>query len=669
MKNQGSKNTIIFLKKFISEYEKKKFEERNNRNNIGIVFTPKKIADFIISNIFRIYLVELFNIQIDVKNGLFFEELSQNLSKNQKLREKIKKIKILDPSCGSGRFLESIANYLLKIFKLINPNVPILNLKNQIIQNNLYGIDIDKVSCDISKLRLFTWLYSNETEPLNQYKDTAKNIKTEEIDSLFEKFSVDFNIYNTDFLLEFEQKEINEFDLIIGNPPYIENKKLKDFNYKKKLKRFKSAYKLFDLSVVFIEKSIQLLKEKGYLSFIVPNKFLAADYGIKIRELLINNTEIREIINISSVPIFHKSDTYPIIISLKKGKLNENTKIIIKKFDNIEDLIRVNSSKSIVLPQKLIEQLPSKVIPISGNIDIIRYLFTNYKTMSETFEDLKIIYRPFGFLKYSKHFDNISEEKNSNNDLILIGTGNVEKYHIKFNKRIKIVKKDLKISYFNYKPAFEDIWSKLSSEKILIREIAKELTCVYDPGVFANITGLYIIKIPSLSTQKLYSFLTIMNSNLMNLVFKTLFGTLHMSGGYMRFNGSFIKRLPMPKEFPNSLNYLGRINQFLSQLIYDYNSGLIEDKEINITEIGKYSNFFKELTNSLVEVLFLKDFDDNDNQNHTSLKQILYSKNLFPEIQVKYNNTNFSLPKFEIYQKKERTDNINKISALFNILK
>ena len=332
-------------------------------------------------------------------------------------------------------------------------------------------------------------------------------------------------------------------------------------------------------------------------------------------------------------------------------------------------MIRVNSSKSIVLPQKLIEQLPSKVIPISGNIDIIRYLFTNYKTMSETFEDLKIIYRPFGFLNYSKHFDNISEEKNSNNDLILIGTGNVEKYHIKFNKRIKIVKKDLKISYFNYKPAFEDIWSKLSSEKILIREIAKELTCVYDPGVFANITGLYIIKIPSLNTQKLYSFLTIMNSNLMNLVFKTLFGTLHMSGGYMRFNGSFIKRLPMPKEFPNSLNYLGRINQFLSQLIYDYNSGLIKDKEINITEIGKYSNFFKELTNLLVEVLFLKDFDDNDNQNHTSLKQILYKKNLFPEIQVKYNNTNFSLPKFEIYQKKERTDNINKISALFNILK
>ncbi|GAG84224.1 unnamed protein product, partial [marine sediment metagenome] len=69
----------------------------------------------------------------------------------------------------------------------------------------------------------------------------------------------------------------------------------------------------------------------------------------------------------------------------------------------------------------------------------------------------------------------------------MIGTGSVGKYHIKFNKRIKIAKRDLEISYFNYNPTFKPIWQDLNQEKIIFREIAKELTCVYDPGIFTNI--------------------------------------------------------------------------------------------------------------------------------------------------------------------------------------
>ena len=142
-------------------------------------------------------------------------------------------------------------------------------------------------------------------------------------------------------------------------------------------KNFRSAYKLFDLSVIFIEKSMELIKENGYISFILPNKFLSADYGIKIRELLIGNTEIRVIDNISSLPIFQKAATYPIILYFKKGIALDKNEIIVRIFNDIDDLLTCNGSKLIHLPQKLINDLPSNVIPILGNISLIKFLYSN----------------------------------------------------------------------------------------------------------------------------------------------------------------------------------------------------------------------------------------------------------------------------------------------------
>ena len=145
-------------------------------------------------------------------------------------------------------------------------------------------------------------------------------------------------------------------------------------------------------------------------------------------------------------------------------------------------------------------------------------------------------------------------------------------------------------------------------EKIIFREIAKELTCVYDPGIFTNITGLYFIRIPSITTEILYCILTILNSKLLDVVFKTLFSSLHMAGGYLRFNGSFIKRLPILKEFPQIFSLIGKLLQFLSQLSYDINSGLREEYRDLSEQIKKWTDFFSNLANSLVQLLFFKDY-------------------------------------------------------------
>ena len=668
-----SKNYFTIFEEFIERFEQNILDNKLSKEKSGVVYTPQKIADYIVNNAFKFFLYDfIFHEdqdkitpdQLDLYN--FKEYLNPDIKR--RLKRKIEGLKILDPACGSGRFLIAIVNFLFKLIKLFDDEKEDFEIKKNIIQNNLYGIEIDSTAYFISKLRLLMWLYSENPSDMTVHEDKLKNLKIYDIEKIIDENIIDFNIYNVDFLFDFDLDKNLQFDFIIGNPPYIENKKIKDTELKKRIyKNFKSAYKLFDLSIIFLEKSLNIMKnnENSYLSFILSNKFLSADYGVKIREILLRQTELKEINNVSSLKLFNKTATYPIIITLKKGVSNEDSRIILKNYNDLADIFNPDDTKIEIIAQSLIEKLPSNVIPISGNIKLIQFLYSNFKTMSNTFNDLKILYRPFGFLKWAKHFENILEEKTSESDLILIGTGNVGKYHIKSQKMIKIAKQEFKVSYFKETAEYQEIWKKLACEKILVREIATELTCVYDPGVFTNITGLYFLNIPSFNTNELFSFLTIMNSNLLNLTFKTLFGTLHMSGGYMRFNGSFIKRLPMPREFPNSLNYIGRINQFLSQLIYDYNSGLIKDKVIDLTEVSRYSKFFRELANSLVDILFLEEYDDYINENYIFLKDVLTKKNDLPELKVKYNNPNYNLPKFEIYQEKERLENIKKISTLY----
>lgn len=648
MKTPSMKIILESLDNIITDFENKKSVRIESKQDLGIIYTPKIIVEYIVSNIFRIYFADLLEFEKLFENATYRNEIIRNDVIFNSLLRKLHNLTILDPACGSGRFLISAAGKLFKLYKLINSGLSDFEIKRTIIEKNLHGIEIEKQACVISKLRLIRWLFSDKKVPLDINKIITNNLKIEDINHNINKLNLKVNISHKDFLLD---NNSNTYEIIIGNPPYIENKKIRKGDYKKKLtNRFTSAFRLFDLSILFLERALELMQQhSGCLSMILTNKFLSADYGIKIRQLLLNETELKEIINISSLPIFGKTSTYPIIISFKKSSPKRNNTIIIKKYGKLNDLIQNRKDHINKLNQALIKHIPSYVFPIYGKIDTIKYLYSHFKPMSEAVKDLKIIYRPFGFINWAKHLDNYSIDKNSEDDLILIGTGNVGKYHILFNKPIKIAQKLLNVSYFKYQKEYDKIWQELKNEKIIFREIAKELTCFYDNGLFINVTGLYFIRIPSFSKNKLLCLLAILNSNFMDTIFKTMFGSLHMSGGYLRFNGSFIKRLPMPKEYPLFLSQIGKILQFLSQLEYDLSLIHKGDlKKFDLTEkkykeMGCYLNFFKKLNNSLVTILYLENYYSNANEKYYHLKKLLYSKPGQTKIQHKY-----FLPRFEI---------------------
>ena len=681
MIKSSSTTPLNILRKFIENFERNKFEDKDKNKSCGSFYTPDQLSDFIVHNIIKIYLEEQCEAHNLFKNGMDFGVLEKFLNANYNLKnnieQKLLNIKILDPSCGSGRFLISSANLLLKLYKLLDEKSVENDVKKSIIEKNLYGMEIDKNSCLISKLRLIIWLYSDDPKNLEKYVCNVEKFSFQDIELILNNIKIKINVHNLDFLLPFNSNA--QYDVIVGNPPYVENKKIRNQEYKLQLyKNFVSACKLFDLSILFIEKSMQFLKENcGYLSFLITNKFLSADYGVKIRNLLIKNADLKEILNISSLPVFGKTAIYPIIISLKKNVLSSNNSLNIKKFNSLKELYSNNYATSINLHQALIQCLPAKVIPITGNVPLISSLFLHFKSMEESIKDLKIIYRPFGFINWVRNFEYISNKRSSDNDLILLGTGNVEKYYFNFDKRIKIAKQDLEVSYFNYNEQFIDIWNELSNEKLIFREIAKDLTCAYDPGIFANITGLYFIRIPSFDTNRLFCLLTVLNSSLMDVIFKTLFGTLHMSGNFLRFNGSFVKRLPMPDDFPVSLAHLGKLIQFLSQLRFDLNS--LKSRSFNSSELERFNeknhdkidtflNFFKIINNSLINLLYFTKIFPKLNSNYILLTDILQSNDFFQDIQFKYILPRFSLSSFICFQISELTSNFNKIEKLFTEL-
>ncbi len=115
-----------------------------------------------------------------------------------------------------------------------------------------------------------------------------------------------------------QRKENPGFDVVIGNPPYVRQEQIgpnKHF--------FQSQYNAYhgvaDLYVYFIEQGLRLLRKRGQFGFIVSNKFMRANYGGPLRQLLIAQSRLRQIIDFGELPVFPEAAAFPAIVLFEKG--------------------------------------------------------------------------------------------------------------------------------------------------------------------------------------------------------------------------------------------------------------------------------------------------------------------------------------------------------------
>ncbi len=108
----------------------------------------------------------------------------------------------------------------------------------------------------------------------------------------------------------------NGFDIVIANPPYIRQEKIKEFKA-----AFERNYQTYtgtaDILVYFYEKAFNILREKGTLTFITSNKYFRAGYGEKLRGFLATQATIKQIIDFGDAPVFEAA-AYASIIVLRK---------------------------------------------------------------------------------------------------------------------------------------------------------------------------------------------------------------------------------------------------------------------------------------------------------------------------------------------------------------
>jgi len=211
-------------------------------------------------------------------------------------------IKVLDPACGSGAFLNEVFDYLYREGQTVNREITKLNggqtelfrWEVHILANNLYGVDINQESVEITKLSL--WLKTaNPCEKLT-YLDA--NIKCG--NSLIDDSQVAGDLA---FKWEDEFSEVMQaggFDVIVGNPPYVFARN-QGFTAQEKhyfYNGYSQAHYQLNTYVLFVEKSYQLLQTYGYNGFILPNTWLTINSFKEFRKFILENLSNITIINL-----------------------------------------------------------------------------------------------------------------------------------------------------------------------------------------------------------------------------------------------------------------------------------------------------------------------------------------------------------------------------------
>ena len=252
--------------------------------------------------------------------------MENTLGKYLKNTDRLPVIRILDPACGSGAFLNQAHTYLQKAWKSayeqgeIKARMPGMELfdynpaenDRTILLNNLYGVDLNEESVEITKLSL--WLKTARSdEPL---ENLDRNVRCG--DSLVQSREIAGEKafeYRKEFGKVFEE---GGFDIVIGNPPYVRQELLSPELKEYCSLNFETYSGVADLYVYFIEKGLALLREGGYLSFIVSNKFLRANYGKKLTGYIQKNYTLVELMDFGDLQVFEDATTYPCIITIKK---------------------------------------------------------------------------------------------------------------------------------------------------------------------------------------------------------------------------------------------------------------------------------------------------------------------------------------------------------------
>ena len=278
---------------------------KTHRKEQGIYYTPSYIVDYIVKNTVGEYI-------------------------RTHSPEEIRKVRILDPACGSGSFLirayKELENYWKAnsdFSQLTLDSEEFYSKKVEILKNNIFGVDLDPKAVEIAQLNLLLQI----SERKQRLPVLQNNIKVG--NSLID----DPTVSDRAFKWEEEFPEIMKeggFDIVIGNPPYFKIFEGDPINKTDDYNEIKSG--MMNASAIFINRSLKLVMKEGRIGMIVPKMLSFTDSWDKIRYKILTNYKFLNVIDCGKA--FKDVLLEQIIFILKKDKPLDNDKIVIGELDN-----------------------------------------------------------------------------------------------------------------------------------------------------------------------------------------------------------------------------------------------------------------------------------------------------------------------------------------------
>jgi type I restriction-modification system DNA methylase subunit len=267
-----------------------------NRKEQGIYYTPTWVVDYIVKS------------AID-------EAVKRKGAKIDRLR-------VLDPACGSGTFLLRAFDHLMtarnpsgaRIQSKFDPENEgrLLALRTSVLTENLFGVDLDARAVEIAQLNLMI----RAAESRHRLPTLEKNVRVGNsviADPTIDSRALDWSKAFPEVMTQ------GGFDVIVTNPPYVRIQNLEEPQAAYLAKRYNADWN-FDLYTTFVQQAWDLLNDGGVAGFILPNKWINANYGESLRSFLGNRGAILRLLDFKDYQVFEGATTYTCLLFLRKGK-------------------------------------------------------------------------------------------------------------------------------------------------------------------------------------------------------------------------------------------------------------------------------------------------------------------------------------------------------------
>ena len=485
-------------------------------------------------------------------------------------------LRVLDIACGSGSFLlgayQFLLDYYLKWYIDHGPKkFPkavyatragecrlAITEKKRILTTHIYGVDIDPQAVEVTKLSLL--LKVLEGESAETIGDTMRLFHERALPNLSDNIKCGNSLIGPDFyegqqMALFNQDDRNRinvfdwndefpqamkaggFDTVIGNPPYVNVRILLQTQGEVAKEYFErtydSAFRGYDLYVLFIEKAFQLLHENAMFGMIVPNKLGTLDYSKACRTLLLTSTSLQTIVDLSHCRVFENASVYPYVVIWKKRRPTPSHKLQVLVAHNPLDL--ENHDRVTPLLQSRLSA--ESGFSIHGELDVESRVST--RPLSEC---SRLDSGTTGFAAQKMAISLIDKGK-SGKSFDFIVSGNIDRYSIQLGN-VRFMKRRFAMPKL---PHNSPVMTKrkralYASRKIVVAGMTKRLEAAIDETGLA--LGVQVFSV-SETVDNLFYVLALLNSSLMSYLFRLRFQAKHLAGGFLAINKGQLEKLPI----------------------------------------------------------------------------------------------------------------------------